>query len=324
MKEHIALLVGGVGGAKLAYGLAQILSPESLSIIVNTADDFEHLGLHVSPDVDTVMYTLAGLSNKAQGWGLEGDSLQAIEMIKRLGGPGWFNLGDIDLGTNLMRTAMLSEGKTLTEITAHIATALGVQHTILPMTDDRLRTELETNQGRFVFQEYFVRERWQPVVKAIEFVGASDAHPSGAVRSALAQASALIVGPSNPFLSIDPILAVGEIRQVLETRTVPVIAVSPIVSGKALKGPAAKLLHEFGLPVSAVSVAEHYRGLIDAIVVDETDVKLKQSIENFGIHCVVKPTVMTSDADKVTLAESLMQWIRAYPTMPTYRSKPLV
>lgn len=311
MNEHVVLLVGGVGGAKVAYGLSQVLSPESLTIIVNTGDDFEHLGLHVSPDIDTVMYTLAGLSHREQGWGLQGDTLQAMSLVKQYGGPSWFNLGDKDLGTNILRTELLRQGKTLTDVTTQFAQALGVLHPILPMTDDRVQTELVTDKGRLLFQEYFVRERWQPVVESIEFVGASMAHTTRAVRAALDKATALVVGPSNPFLSIDPILAIRDIRRALVERQVPCIAVSPIVSGRALKGPAAKLMQEFGRPVSVMGVAEYYQGLIDVLVVDETDDKLKQSIEEIGIHCLVRSTVMSTDADKTALANEIIGWLRA-------------
>ncbi len=311
MKEQIALLVGGVGGAKVAYGLAQLLPPDSLSIIVNTGDDFVHLGLHVSPDIDTVMYTLADISNKQQGWGLEGDTLQAMGLVKRYGGPSWFNLGDKDLGTNLTRTVMMNAGRSLTEVTTHLAQALGVMHPILPMSDDAVRTELTTDKGRLIFQEYFVRERWQPKVEKIEFVGSETARATDAVQEALGRATAIVLGPSNPFLSIDPILSVREIREALLNRRVPCVAISPIVNGQALKGPAAKLMQEFGRAVSVEGIAQHYSGLIDALIVDETDGKLKQSIEEIGIHCVVRPTVMTSDGEKKALAGEIIRWLRA-------------
>ena len=212
-RDHVVLLVGGVGGAKLALGLAHALPPGALTVIVNTADDFEHLGLHVSPDLDTVMYTLAGLANPDTGWGLTGDTFRAMEMVARYGGPDWFNLGDRDLGTSLVRTALLREGHPLSAVTERLSRALGIQHPILPMSDDPVRTWLDTDQGPLPFQVYFVRERWGPVVRRVRFEGAESAQPNVGVSAALEAATLIVYGPSNPFLSIDPILSVPGIRE---------------------------------------------------------------------------------------------------------------
>jgi LPPG:FO 2-phospho-L-lactate transferase len=306
IRDHVVLLVGGVGGAKLALGLSKVLPPESLTIIVNTADDFEHLSVHISPDLDTVMYTLAGLANPATGWGIEGDSFQAIDMVNRYGGADWFRLGDKDIGTNLYRTHLLRQGHTLTQVTGHLSTRLGVQHPILPMSDDPVRTILETDHGVLGFQEYFVRERWQPVVKHIHFEGAETARPSPAVSEALDQASLIVFGPSNPFLSIDPILAVPGIRGQIATR--PCVAVSPIIGGKAVKGPAAKLMTELGMDVSPWGVAKHYEELLNGIILDIVDQDLCQKIEKLGMHTKAQPTLMKNLPDKIHLATVLLNW----------------
>jgi len=307
LRDHLVLLVGGVGGAKLALGLSHILPPGTLTIIVNTGDDLEHLGLHISPDLDTVMYTLAGLSNPVAGWGLRDDSFQALEMVKRLGGPSWFNLGDRDLGTSLARTALLDQGHSLTDVTRTLSTHLGVQHPILPMCDQPVRTLLDTDRGRLAFQEYFVRERWQPVVRQISFEGAEAARPSKAVRQALESASLVVFGPSNPYLSIDPILAVPGIREMVQAK--PCVAVSPIIGGKAVKGPAAKLMQELGVEISALGVARHYRDLLNGIILDSVDEALSNPIQDLAILTGVYPTLMETTTDKINLAASLLDWI---------------
>lgn len=308
LRERVVLLVGGVGGAKLAVGLANVLPPESLAIIVNTADDFEHLGLHVSPDVDTVMYTLAGIANPETGWGLAGDTFQALDMLGRYGGPDWFRLGDRDLASNLLRTARLREGQRLTAITHALCAALGVSHRILPMTDDPVRTWVETDRGRLAFQEYFVRERWQPAVSQIEFEGAAQARPTPEVVEALEQAALIVFGPSNPFLSLDPILAVPGIRQRIAGSNAPVVAVSPIIGGKAVKGPADKLMAELGYDVSASGIVNYYEDLLSGIILDEVDADLCASIESRGVKAAALPTFMQSLPDKIRLAATLLDW----------------
>ena len=311
MRDHVVVLVGGVGGAKLALGLAHVLPPEALTIIVNTADDFEHLGLHVSPDLDTVMYALADLANPVTGWGVADDSLQAMEMVARLGGPDWFKLGDRDLGTNLMRTMLLRSGKTLTEVTAHIAQRLGIAPQLLPMTDHPVRTHVDTDRGTLAFQEYFVRERWQPVVSAIRFQGASDASASREVNSALEHATMILFGPSNPYLSIDPILAVPGIRTQIEQSSAPCVAVSPIIGGQAVKGPAAKLMAELGADISPTGIAAHFAGLLDGIILDDVDEKECKKIEALGLRATTRQTMMHTLSDKKLLAETILNWTEA-------------
>ncbi len=307
--DHIALLVGGVGGAKLALGLARVLPPGSLTIIVNTGDDFNHLGLHISPDVDTVMYTLSNLVNPKTGWGLNDDSLHAMRMVRRYGGPDWFSLGDKDLGTHLMRTQLLSEGLTLTEVTRKLCAPLGVEHPLLPMSDDPVRTVLDTDQGMLNFQEYFVRERWQPMVRDIRFEGSEKAKPGEAVITALEQASMIVIGPSNPFLSIDPILSVPGIRERIEGASVPRVAISPIIAGKAVKGPTAKMMAEMGIDVSPVGVVDHYRNLLDGIILDEADSTLRDEIESTGMHTSAQQILMETQNDKIRLAVTLLHWV---------------
>ncbi len=307
--DRVVLLVGGVGGAKLALGLARVLPPNALTIIVNTGDDFEHLGLHISPDLDTVMYTLADLANPQTGWGLAGDTFRAMEMVGRYGGPTWFRLGDGDLGTNVMRTMLLREGCSLTEVTQWLCAALGIAHRLLPMSDDPVRTVLETEQGRLAFQEYFVRERWQPVVRGICYEGAEQANPSPAVAAALEEATAIVLGPSNPFLSIDPILAVPGIRERIAASTAPKVAVTPLIAGQAVKGPTAKLMAELGLEVSVLGVARHYQELLSGIILDEADRSLIPSIEALGIRATARHTYMETLSDKISLAQSLLAWL---------------
>lgn len=307
--DRVVLLVGGVGGAKLALGLARVLPADALTIIVNTGDDFEHLGLHISPDLDTVMYTLADRANPQTGWGLANDTFRAMEMVERYGGPAWFRLGDGDLGTNLMRTMLLREGCPLTEVTQRLCAALGVEHRPLPMSDDPVRTVLETEQGRLAFQEYFVRERWQPIVHSIRYEGAEQATPSPAVAVALEEATAIVFGPSNPFLSIDPILAVPGIRERIAALAAPKVAVTPLIAGQAVKGPTAKLMAELGLEVSVLGVARHYQELLSGIILDEADRDLIPAVAALGIRATARHTYMETLSDKISLAQSLLAWL---------------
>ena len=306
---HVVLLVGGVGGAKLAVGLAAHLPPEGLTIVVNTGDDFEHWGLHVSPDLDTVMYNLAGVANPEMGWGLAGDTLEALGMMTRYAGPSWFRLGDRDLATNLLRTAALRRGETLTAVTRTLSAALGVAHPILPMSDQPAPTVLDTDQGPLAFQEYFVRERWQPVVRAIR-LGGVEAAPSPQVMAAFEQATAVVLGPSNPYLSIDPILALPGIRSQLASSGAPCLAVSPIIGGQAVKGPAAKLMAELGQDVSSFGVAEHYEDILKGIILDDVDQDECPSIEALGIRAISRPILMNTPADKARLGREMLEWIQ--------------
>ncbi|MBN1427811.1 MAG: 2-phospho-L-lactate transferase [Anaerolineae bacterium] len=309
LHAHVVLLVGGVGGAKLAVGLANVLPPGALSIIVNTGDDFEHLGLHISPDLDTVLYSLSDLANPQTGWGIANDTFHAMEMVGQYGGPTWFRLGDRDLATSLARTSMLREGKSLTEVTRHLATALGIEHAVLPMTDQSVQTRIETGDGCLAFQEYFVRERWQPIAQSIRFEDVENARPSQAVQQALGEATLIIFGPSNPFLSIDPILAIPGIRDTIAGSPVPCIAVSPIIGGQAVKGPAAKLMAELGHDVSSLGIATYYQDLLDGIILDTVDVEMCEEIEKLHIRAIARNILMTTLVEKTELAASLLQCI---------------
>nr|MBN1229252.1 2-phospho-L-lactate transferase [Anaerolineae bacterium] len=309
IRKNVVILVGGVGGAKMAVGLANILPPDALTVIVNTADDFEHLGLHISPDVDTLMYSLSGLVNPSTGWGLEGDTFQAMEQIRKYGGPDWFNLGDCDLGTHLVRTHLLNRGLTLTEITQYLCSRLGIKQHLLPMTNDQVKTILDTDQGELGFQEYFVRERWLPAVHGIRFEGSSTAAPSPEAALALETASLIILGTSNPFLSIDPIISIQGISERILKATVPRIAISPVIAGKAIKGPTVKLMTELGVEPSPVGVAEHYQNLLDGFILDKQDAALCDKVEGLGLRTAAFQTYMASLADKITLARQIINWV---------------
>ncbi len=298
----VLALAGGVGGAKLALGLANVLPPEQLVIVVNTGDDEEFHGLRVSPDLDTVMYTLAGLANPEAGWGLAGESFEALKMLSRYGAPTWFNLGDRDLATHIRRTELLRQGRSLSEATRELCRGLGVQHAVAPMTDDKVRTMVDTVEGLLPFQEYFVRRRCEPQARGARFHGADASKPSPAFDEALGSARALAFCPSNPFLSIDPILAVGGVRERIRAFTGPRLVVSPIVGGEALRGPAAKMMREMGRPVSCVSVAEGYAGLCDLFVIDQADAAHVDEIKALGMAPHVTNTVMNADRDKTALA----------------------
>ncbi len=299
----IVALAGGVGGAKLAHGLAQILPPEDLTIIVNTGDDFEHYGLYISPDVDTVCYTLAGMANPETGWGRVNETWNVIENAKRLGGPSWFNLGDQDLGTHLERTRRLKAGQPLSEITRDFCKAWGIQHTVLPMTDLPFRTIVETEEGELAFQEYFVHRRCEPQVRGFRFDGAYQAEPAPGAKEALQSADAVAFCPSNPWVSIDPIL------RVLPKIKKPVFAISPIIGGETVKGPAAKMYRELGIEPSALAVARHYQGLLTGFVLDEVDKQLEGEIVGLSVKTLVTNTLMKSHDDRSRLAQDLLGFI---------------
>lgn len=310
--ESFVALAGGVGGAKLAAGLQHALG-EALTVVVNTGDDFEHFGLHISPDLDTVMYTLAGLANASQGWGLEGETWNFMEQIARLGGAEWFRLGDRDLATHAVRTERLRSGATLTEVTAELCRACGVAARVIPMCDQPVRTTVVSDGKRVPFQDYFVRLRAEIPVSRIEFSGIDHARINGDLlrMTDIAKPNAVIICPSNPYLSIDPILCVPGIKEWLQTLAVPVIAVSPIVAGAAIKGPAAKIMRELGIPASAAAVAAHYRGLIDGFVIDEQDSGARDAIATTGVAVRIEQTVMKSDADRRHLAERCIEFARS-------------
>ena len=305
----IIALAGGVGGAKLAHGLAQILPPEDLTVIVNTGDDFEHLGLSISPDLDTVCYTLAGLANPDTGWGRVNETWQTISNIEKLGGPNWFRLGDQDLGTHIERTRRLKEGQPLSQITQDFCKAWGIQHTILPMSDQPVRTIVETDEGDLPFQEYFVHRGCQPRVKGFRFDGVDSAAPAAGTREAIQSADAVVICPSNPWVSIDPILSILSPLQMYsfgEGTGVGCVAVSPIIGGQTVKGPAAKMYAELGIEPSALAVANHYENLLTGIVVDSVDSKLAKRIR---IPTLVTNTLMKTVADRARLAQEVLQFI---------------
>jgi LPPG:FO 2-phospho-L-lactate transferase len=304
----IVALAGGVGGAKLAHGLAQILPPEDLTIIVNTGDDFEHLGLYISPDLDTVCYTLAGLANPDTGWGHVNETWNAIANIKRLGGPDWFNLGDQDIATHLERTRRMKEGQSLSQITRDFCSAWGVKHTVLPMSDQPVRTIVETDEGDLPFQEYFVHRQCQPRVKGFRFAGVDSAEPTAGAREAIQSADAVIVCPSNPWVSIDPILAV--LHPSSFSLHPSFIAVSPIIGGQTVKGPAAKMYAELGIEPSALAVANHYRDQLTGFVLDTVDADLAEQI---SVRTLTTNSLMKTLADRARLARDVLNFIGNQP-----------
>lgn len=305
---NVVALAGGVGGAKLAYGLYQVVPPEKLTVIVNTGDDFEHLGLHISPDLDTMMYTLAGLANPSTGWGVKDESWNMMAALARYGQPTWFQLGDRDLATHLLRTKWLRENYPYNWITRELSQRLGIRCTILPMTESLVRTMIMTEQGEMAFQEYFVQKQCQPVVKSIRFAGAEQAHPSREVASALRTADVIIFCPSNPFLSLDPILALPNMRRIIAASRVPKIGISPIVGGAALKGPAAKLMRELGQEVSPTSVARHLSDVLTGFVLDQVDQAHQEAINALGLRTLVTGTVMLNNEDRVRLAGEVLDF----------------
>jgi len=304
-------LTGGVGGAKLALGLAKQLPPEQLAFMVNTADDFQHLGLHISPDVDTLIYTLSGLSNPETGWGRRDESWQFMAALKQLGGETWFQLGDRDLAMHIERSRRRGAGESLSQVTATLASALGIDHRILPMSDDTVHTRVLTAIGALDFQHYFVREQCAPVVNGFEFSGAGTATINPEILHWLddPQLAGVILCPSNPFVSIDPMLALPGMRNRLAQCAAPVIAVSPVIGGSAIKGPTVKMMHELGMENSAAWVAGHYRDVIDGFVLDLQDAALQPEVEALGMAVTVTQTVMKTLDDRIQLARSCLQFL---------------
>ncbi len=300
----VVALAGGVGGAKLADGLARCLSPQDLTIVVNTGDDFVHFGLKICPDLDTVCYTLAGLANPETGWGRAGETWHTLNALEALGAPTWFQLGDQDLATHLERTRRLAEGETLSEVTQFFCQRWGIQHRVLPMSDDVVQTVVETDLGDLSFQEYFVKYRFEPSVRGFRFEGATQATAAPGVLEAITSSEIVIFCPSNPWVSIDPILAVSGVRQAL--LRAKVIAVSPIVGGKALKGPAAKMFAEIGIPPSVQAVALHYGSLLSGFVFDRLDAAEELEIRSVGVRTLVTDTVMKNPADRQRLATEIL------------------
>lgn len=307
----IAALAGGVGASKLLRGLVNVMEPRDLTIIGNTGDDLEMHGLSISPDLDIVMYTLAGVVEEKTGWGIKNDTFHTLERLAALGRESWFRLGDKDLATHIHRTALLRAGFTLTEVTETLRQLFGVPASILPMSDQPVRTMISTEGGRIHFQDYLVRQRAHPTVLGIDFEGAGEAVPAPGVLEALAEAEGIILCPSNPLISIGPILAVPGIREALQARRESVVAVNPIVAGKSLKGPSDRMLQQLGHEVSAVGVARLYCGVAGTLVIDSRDAGLRSSIENLGMKVEVRETVMKTLADKENLARACTELMDA-------------
>jgi LPPG:FO 2-phospho-L-lactate transferase len=308
MTDHgvkVVALAGRVGGAKLADGLNQILSPGDLTVVVNTGDDFEHFGLSISPDLDTVCYNLAGLDNPETGWGRRGESWAAMDAVEALGGPVWFRLGDLDIGTHLERTRRLKQGDPLSTITADFCRAWGIRAQVLPMSDQPVPTIVLTEEGEMAFQDYFVARRCQPQVTGFRFKHILDSSPAPGVIEAISAADVVVICPSNPWVSIDPILGVPGIRAALADKKV--VAVSPIIGGKALKGPAAKMYAELAVEPSALAVARHYGNLLSGFVIDVADEKLTKLI---GFPVLITGTIMTEREQRKTLAEEVLSFAR--------------
>lgn len=305
--SHVLALSGGVGGAKLAAGLAALLPPEHLTIAVNTGDDFEHLGLTVCPDIDSVVYALAGLNDEARGWGIADESWRTMERLGALGEEQWFNLGDRDMAMHIARSWRLRSGESLSQVTARLTGALGIDHRVVPMCDAPVRTQVETEAGWLDFQHWFVREQCRPEVRSIRFAGLP-ARPSPGLADALARSdlAAIVICPSNPFVSVDPILALQGVRAALETRRVPLVAVSPLVGGQAIKGPLAKMLAERGMACNNLAIADHYSGLLDHLLVDHADGAQAHEVRARGVAVSVSATVMCTAHDRARLAREAL------------------
>jgi LPPG:FO 2-phospho-L-lactate transferase len=304
---NIVALAGGVGGAKLVDGLAQVLQPEHLTIIVNTGDDFTYLGLRISPDLDTVCYTLAGMANPETGWGRINETWFVLETLKQMGMPAWFQIGDADLATHLVRNLRYEEGWTLSRITYEFCKVWQVKVKVLPMSDELIQTRVYSDDGDLEFQEYFVHRRCEPKVKGFYFEGAQNSKPAPGVLEAIKNCDAVIICPSNPWVSIDPILAVPGIRKALESKII--VAVSPIIGGKTVKGPAAKMFTELGIQPSALAVAQHYNKLIHWLIIDDSDGAILKQVNELGIHTTLTKIVMKDQTDRGRLAHEIIDMI---------------
>lgn len=308
MSGHVLALSGGVGGAKLCAGLAEVLPPGQLTIAVNTGDDFEHLGLTVCPDIDSVVYALAGLNDTVRGWGVADETWQAMAMLRQLGEADWFNLGDRDLAMHIARSWRLRSGETLSAVTARLTGELGIAHRVVPMSDALVRTQVETDKGWMDFQQWFVGRQCGPAVRAIRFAGTPGATPSPGLAEALARPdlAAVVICPSNPFVSVDPVLAVDGVRAALMQRGVPVVAVSPLVGGQAIKGPLAKMLAELGRSCDNFAIADHYAGLVEHLLIDQADAADAPDLAARGVRVTVTATVMCSADDRMRLAREAL------------------
>jgi LPPG:FO 2-phospho-L-lactate transferase len=303
----ITALAGGVGAARFLTGLVKLVNGKDLSIIVNTGDDIELFGLHISPDVDIVTYTLAGIVDEEKGWGVKGDTFHCLEALKKFNHEAWFNLGDKDLATHMLRTDLLKKGLKLSEITAKISCALGLDVTILPMTDDKFETRIVTEMGSFHFQEYLVKREAKDEVRGVEFLGAKSANPAPEVVESIRESELVVVCPSNPIVSIGTILAVNGVRDAVRRTDAKKVAVSPIIAGAPVKGPADKLMRGLGFEVSAYSVAKLYSDFLDTFVIDVADAAEKDKIEKLGIEVKVTNTLMKSLEDKIELARTVLE-----------------
>jgi LPPG:FO 2-phospho-L-lactate transferase len=307
-RERVTVLSGGIGGVKLVEGLQELLPPDALSVICNTGDDQEFWGLHVSPDVDTVLYTLSGLINRDQGWGLDSESFQALELLERYGEPTWFKLGDRDLATHVLRTQWLREGRRLSDVTAELARRLGILCAVMPMSDDRLRTVVVTPDGELDFQDYFVRRRFETPVDEVRYDGAADALPGPEALAAILGATTVLIAPSNPIASIGPMLAIRGLKEALGHATGMRIAISPLIGGEAVKGPTVPMMQAAGLPISPLGIAQAYEGLVDAIVIDRQDVAFKPDLESAGLRVLVTDTLMEGFEGRLRLAAEVLDF----------------
>ncbi|MFZ4662306.1 MAG: 2-phospho-L-lactate transferase [Caldilineaceae bacterium] len=310
---NVVALAGGVGGAKLATGLQDVVNPGDLTVIVNTGDDFEHWGLTICPDIDTVVYNLAGINNPEHGWGRLNESFTTLQTMGQLGGEDWFMLGDRDLALHLRRTEWLRQGTSLTEVTDRLRRSLGIPSRVLPMSDQAVRTLVHTDEGDLPFQHYFVRRRCEPLLIDLSFVGAATARMSEAVHLALETADVIVFCPSNPYLSIDPILSVPGLRQTLRRANVPKIAVSPIVSGRAIKGPAAKIMQELGVMSSPLTVVDRYDDILTGFVLDEADRVISDAVQ---VPTLVTDTIMSDRASKARLAKEVLTFAQTLTVQP--------
>ena len=306
----VTVLAGGVGAARFLEGLVQVVPQERITVISNTGDDEDFFGLRVSPDIDTVVYTLAGAIDPAHGWGLAGETYHALDALRRFGYETWFSLGDADMATHAFRTRLLREGATLSEATARIAAAFGLALRLLPVSDDRIRTLVETDAGTLTFQQYFVKRRTEDEVRAVRFEGIEDAAPAPGVLDAIAAAGVVVVAPSNPVVSIGPLLAVGGVRDALRTTAAAVVAVSPIVGGRTIKGPADRMMASLGMTPTAAGVAEAYADFLDVLVIDEEDRALAPAVEATGVRAAVAQTIMRGTAEKRALAEAVLRAVQ--------------
>jgi LPPG:FO 2-phospho-L-lactate transferase len=307
----ITVLTGGTGGAKFVDGLRRVVPPEEITLIVNTGDDFEWWGLHVSPDLDSIMYVLGGLLSKERGWGVQDDTFLCLETMKRMGEPAWFQVGDRDLATHLLRTQCMRQGKKLSEATVEIAERLGIREKILPMTDDPVETRVQTPAGELSFQEYFVKRRYRDEVSAVRFAGAERANPAPGVLEAIGAADILLIAPSNPITSIGPILAVPGIREAMRETSAQVLAVSPIVGGSAVSGPAGALMAASRLPVSIAGVAQAYDDFLDVLIADSRDAREAEALRSSGLNVHCTNAIMKAIEDRTMLAQAAVSAARA-------------